>query len=259
MILGTPDDARREIAVVKRRRTVGGETTVGGRQVGIAEDLTDARSLARRQIDARGFLVRAQERLAAFPLRCRDLGNRKSLFRDARRRRQQIAERQAAEPLVQPGPRGDRARYRHRVDSGLRHARRARGGKALDRERRRCPAAAVDAVKRIRRRVVDQCEQIAADAVHHRRDDPHRGVDGDRRVDGVTTACEDRGSGLGGERMLAGRDAARGDDHRSSLCPVDRGPNVVGRGGSRRLRLIHGVELSGAKVRSAPSHPCVVS
>ena len=54
----------------------------------------------------------------------------------------------------------------------------------------RRPAAGVDAVQRSGCGVVDDREQIAADAVHHRRDDAHHRVGGDGRVDGVAAARE---------------------------------------------------------------------
>ena len=60
------------------------------------------------------------------------------------------------------------------------------------------------------RRVVDDGEQIAADAVHHRRDDTHHRVGGNRRIDGVPAARQHDRTRLRGERAFRGDDAARG-------------------------------------------------
>ena len=105
----------------------------------------------------------------------------------------------------------------------------AAGAQPVDGQRRRRAAAAVDAVQLAGRGVVDDREEIAADAVHHRRHHAHRGVDGDRRVHRVTAARQHRRAGLRGERMLAGDDAAGGHDHRSPLRAVDGRTDVVGR------------------------------
>jgi hypothetical protein len=83
-------------------------------------------------------------------------------------------------------------------------------------------------VKLSRRGVVHDGAQVTADAVHHRRDDAHHGVDGNRRVNRIATASQDGRTGLRGQRMLAGSNAAGAQDHGSPLRAIDGGSNVVG-------------------------------
>ena len=92
---------------------------------------------------------------------------------------------------------------------------------------RRRPAACVQPGQRSAPSVVNDREEIAAHSVHHRRDDAHYGVGGERRIDGVATRREYRSPRLGCKRVLAGDDAPGRHHHRSGLDPIDDDPRVV--------------------------------
>ena len=60
---------------------------------------------------------------------------------------------------------------------------------------------------------VDDREQVAADAVHHRGDKSHGGIGGNSRVDRVAAAFEDGDAGPRADGLLGGDDAILGNDH----------------------------------------------
>ena len=153
----------------------------------------------------------------------------KSGLGESDRRRQQFGRAAAAEAGVQCDPAIDASR--HGDGCGC------RGGTASRCARqRRSPSAsapdparplALSAAYALRR--VDECEQVAAHPALVGSNDRHHGVGGDRRVDGVATAGEDRDAGVG--RQLVG----------SGDRPVDAADG--GRGGcchaSAQLRQVH--------------------
>ena len=77
------------------------------------------------------------------------------------------------------------------------------------------------------RDVVDDGEEIAPNAVHHRRHETHDRIGRNRRVDRMTAAREHDGAGLRRQRIFGGHDAAGRHRHRSSLPAADLGANIV--------------------------------
>ena len=131
------------------------------------------------------------------------------------------AQRQAAEFLAQRMPPGDHPGHGH----GERAARRQfgeAGGRASNSRvsARGAQPLALRPWSVPRLGVVDQREQVAADAVAGRLHQPDGGVGRDGRVDGVAAALEHLHAGARGQR-LAGRDDAE------SVATCDR--PVIGR------------------------------
>ena len=117
--------------------------------------------------------------------------------------------RSASQPATAPGTVTEwMPRLRHLGMSLRLQQRRRQAG--------RRPAAGVEAVERAGLRVVDDGEQIAADAVRLRLDQAHDGVGRDGGVDRVAASLEDLHAGLRRERLAGGDDAVFGRDPRSA-------------------------------------------
>ena len=143
-------------------------------------------------------------------------------------RREDRVERVVSEFLVERHPAGDGSGHRYGMNAGLRHRRHAARGQKLESRARRGPPARVKTVNAAGRDVVNDGEQIAPDAVHHRRHNPHHRIGRDRRVDHMTADPEHNGAGLCRQRIFRGHNAACRHRHRSSLPPADLRANVVG-------------------------------
>ena len=195
-ILGALQDARRDLASIEGVAAVAGDRAERAREVRVAEDLAGRGRSAVRQVGGArvGFL--AQQRHAAKPFERRDLRDGKSVLGVRDRGGQDRLERRLAELLVKRHPARHRARDGHRMNALLRHLVHAARGQEFDGGAGRRPAARVEAVHGVAGRVVDDGKQVAADAVHHRRDQAHHRVGGNRRVDGVPAAREHDGARL---------------------------------------------------------------
>ena len=90
-------------------------------QIRIAEDLSCARSAARRQEDAGRICVPPQFSLAGDPVAGKDFSHGKAFFRVADGGGQQVGEFPPPEPLHQFGPAIHRSGNRDGMNVGLRH------------------------------------------------------------------------------------------------------------------------------------------
>ena len=113
------------------------------------------------------------------------------------------------------------------MNAALRHAGQSRAPQQFKRQSRGGPAARIHPVKLPGPLLMNDREQIAANAIHHRRHDAHHGIRRDCRVDRVPSAREDHSAGLRSQGMFGGDDAPRGHDHRASLRTIDVRTNVV--------------------------------
>ena len=91
----------------------------------------------------------------------------------------------------------------------------------------RRPSGSVEAVDLARPRVIHHREQVAADAVHHRRHDTHDRVDCDCSVHRVAASREQRRAGLRREWMFTRGNAASRHHDGSPLRAIDRRTRVV--------------------------------
>jgi hypothetical protein len=217
---GEAQDPGADLALVEGVSAVGGELPVRPRQVGIAEQLADPRRPAVEQERAGGHRVATEEVFALRPQAAHQLGDREAVLGQTDRRRQQLGERPPAEPLEELRPAVHGAGNGDREHPAVRHAADPARAQRLDGEPGRRPAAGVQAEQLALPRVVDQGEQVAADAVAHRRHQARHCVGGDRGVDGVAAARQDHGAGLRRQRMLRRDDAAPGDHHGPRLGAV---------------------------------------
>jgi hypothetical protein len=104
-----------------------------------------------------------------------------------------------------------------RVNPALRHRRNALALQELGRQPGGRPTARIQAVKLAGPRLIDDHEQVAADAVGHRSEDPHRRVGRHGGVHGVAAFGQDRRADLRRQRVLGRGDALTCDDHRAGL------------------------------------------
>ena len=116
---------------------------------------------------------------------------------------------------MQRVPTGDRSRHGDGVNAALRHLRVAARLQQRRRQPRRRAAARVEAVERAGLRVIDDGEQIAADAVRLRFDEAHHRIGRDRRVNRVAAPLQDLHSCLRRQWLTGGNDAVPGGDPRS--------------------------------------------
>src|SRR5438445_2588913 len=79
------------------------------------------------------------------------------------------------------------------------------------------PAAGIQTVELAGFGLIYDGEEIAANTIHHRREQAQRRVGGHRRVHGVAALAQDAGADLGCQRVLGGDDAVARDDHRARL------------------------------------------
>src|SRR5579862_8890888 len=149
--------------------------------------------------------------------------------------REDFGEFFGAEAGEELGPAVDRAGNSDVVDAELGHFVDALGFQKFDGEIFGSPAGGVEAVELFGFCVVDDGEEVAADAVHHGLDDADGGVGGDDGIDGVAAVGEDLGADLGGEGRFSGDDAAASDDHGASFGAVAR--LLSGAGGLRLIGL----------------------
>ena len=182
-----------------------------------------------------------------------DVGHRKAVRRVEDRRGQQVGHRQRAEPRAQRVPAGDGARHGHRVDAGARHRARPfdRSSAGVSPVGAQPPAFRPKSFFVLR--LVDDREQVAADAVHLGLDEAHHGVGGNRGVDGVAAALEDLHAGARGQRLAGRDDAVTRRDLRASgsdcpgRCGTALGPQAgrqnPGKQGGNRGTILHGVSL----------------
>jgi len=103
------------------------------------------------------------------------------------------------------------------MNAMLRHRTVAPCAQQLDRQRSRRPSARVEAVQSTGSCVLHDGKEIAADSIHHRRDDAHHGIGSNDRIDRVAAARQHHCARLRRKRALRGDDAARRDDHRTRL------------------------------------------
>ena len=89
----------------------------------------------------------------------------------------------------------------------------AEDGRVVERGTHRRLVLVVDDHRLRHRPEQDQRHAVAADAGRVGLDDTEREADGDRGVDDVAAAREDRGAGFGGERMTGDDDGARRRTH----------------------------------------------
>ncbi len=159
------------------------------------------------------------------PHRGGHFGDRKTVLRGPNGRSQIIGEFSASEAVGKFLPAVDDARHGDGVYALLGHI-----AETLLVQEFRCkgfrrPAAGVQSIEFVGFGIVDDDEQIAADAVHHRGDHAHHGVGGDGGIDSVAAVFEDLHPGLRGQRGFGGYDAVGGNNHRARLSAVLRADN----------------------------------
>ena len=118
------------------------------------------------------------------------------------------------------GPEIARLVHCHRLHTGLRHRRVAPGKQAVRIEAGGRPARGVQAVQLSRFRLVNDREEVSADPVVHRRHQPHHGVGGNGRINGVAPVLQNPRAGLRRQHALAGDDAVRRHHHRAGLRAI---------------------------------------
>ena len=145
-----------------------------------------------------------------------------SVLGDLNRRGQHFIHFLFAEPVEQLLPSIDGAGNGDRLDPAHRHIAQALLAQPLDRLRGGRPAAGVQAIIFSALRVVHDREQIAADAVPHRRHHGHHGVRRNRRVHRVAAALQNRGARFRCQRRFRGHNPGLRDHHRASLTAILR-------------------------------------
>ena len=95
---------------------------------------------------------------------------------------------------------------------------------ALERLSGGSPATRVDAVKLSGLGVVNDGEQIAAEAIPHGRNNRHHGVGGNCRIDRVAPASENRSACLRCERRFRSDDSRLRNHHRPALIAFHGSP-----------------------------------
>ena len=164
--------------------------------------------------------MRPEGGLATRPFESRELRHRHTTIGGGYCRREQSGKGRAAKALAQQSPAGYRSRYCDGMDAALRHLGQRVRLENVDRDVCRRPAARVQAVQPTRCRVEHHREQIATDAVHHRRDDAHHGIRGNRGVDRMTAGGERHDRRLRCQRVLGRRDPEGRHHHGAPLESV---------------------------------------
>ena len=185
---------------------------VGGGEVRVLEDLADARRASVREVGGRRVGPLRQGEGRAGPLPLDDLAHREAAAGVGDGRRQRVGELQRPEPLQQLVPAIDRARHRPRQGSLARHPRVTLPDQRLAVDLVRRAAGRVQPVELLGLGVPEDGEQVAADAVHVRLDQPEDGVDRHRGVYRVAAGLEDVDAHLRRQRLAGRHHAVRGDD-----------------------------------------------
>src|SRR5262249_52921736 len=117
-------------------------------------------------------------------------GDREPLLRVVDGRGEERLEGKLPEPAPHRVPAGHASRNGDGQDAILGHLREPAATQEVERHRCRRPAARVQTVEPSGLRLVDDGEEVSADAVAHRLDHPQHGVGGDGRIDGVPAELE---------------------------------------------------------------------
>ena len=171
-------------------------------KIRIAEHFAHFRRAVARKISLRCRFIRAQVIHFACPVRGRPFRNWESVLRRSNRRRQILRQLLPSKLVCQFLPAIHRARDGNRIYSLLRHAANSLLLQILDRQSFGRPSARVYPIQLVRLRVINNGEQIAADAVHHRLDHSHHRVRRNRRVHGIPATFENAHTCLGCQRRL---------------------------------------------------------
>ena len=215
-------NALRDRALVEGVAAVLGDRGERGREIGIAEDFADLGSATPRQENPRRLGVAEEIVGAVAPIFAEQLADREPRLGMRDRRSEHIGKALGTEAAQQRIPAGDRARHSRGMDARVRHVAGAVGDEECGGERLRRPAGGVEAVDLLRLGVIDDGEQVAADAAHHRRHQTHGGVGRDRGVDRIAAALQHGGTGARRDRMLRRDDPVLRDHHGAGLRAVLR-------------------------------------
>ena len=129
------------------------------------------------------------------------------------RGRQDLRERQFAEPPLQGVPSRNDPGHRDAVDAAPGHRLDVLSGEVLDVERFRRPAARVQTKELTCLRHKDDREEIAAHPVARRLHEADRRIGRDGRVNRVAPSFQNLNAGARGERLARGHDAVFGCHH----------------------------------------------
>ena len=137
-------------------------------------------------------------------------------------RRQIFRQFLASEALRQFLPAVHNARHGNGIDALLRHIAQSLFAQIFRSQPLGRPAAGIQPIKLAGFGVIYNHEQIAADAIHHRRHDPHHGVRGNRGIDRISAMLQDLHAGLRRQRRLRRHNSVARNHHRARLPPVLR-------------------------------------
>ena len=115
------DNLARNLSFIEGVPAMGRELAIGGCQIVVAKQFAGNRHTAADEKCLRGWRVGGERLLAVAPVRADHFAYGKSAFGICDRRSEQIAERLASKSFQQLVPSVDRAGYRHRMNTLLRH------------------------------------------------------------------------------------------------------------------------------------------
>ena len=216
------EDFPRDATAIKRSLSAGGNLSIGPRQIGIAKDVARLRQMPINQIRAGRGLVGPEIFFAVAPVHAHHLANRKSVGGVVDGRGEYLRERLAAESCEKLVPAVHGTRHGHAIDTARWHGGNALGLQVRGSQSGRRPARCIQSVQLAGFRDVYDREEVAANAVVHRRDESHHGVRGNGGVDGIAALLEHARPNLGREHALTGHHSQRGRHHRSGLRTVLR-------------------------------------
>ena len=179
--------------------------------------------------------IRGKFLLARFPLVADDLLDGIPVARVVGRGRDSLRHGDRSVLREQLGPAFHHARHCHRQDAGARHARLV-ALRVRIRRRRVCGSpAGVQRPQRLRLRVVDDGEEVAADAGHRRLDDREHSGGRDRGVNRVAAVLKHLQAGRRGQRLARCDHPVPGEHGRASAVRIRSGPIARTRMGVRTL------------------------
>ena len=211
-------------------------------QVRIAKYLAYFRRSISGKISLRRRFIGPQVIHFACPVRSRPFRNRESVLRRSNRRRQILGQFLSSKLIRQLLPAIHRARDGDRIYSLLRHAANSLLLQILDGQPLGRPSARIYPVQLVRLRVIHNCEQVSADAVHHRLHHSHHRVCRNRRIHGIPATFENAHTCLRRQWRLRSDNPIPRNDHRPPLRTV------------LRFNILSGCDSCDGEIQEYPQH-----